>query len=74
MLLRDEKTGRFLSQKESNKIIAQKKAEYDKQINELYKQETNRKVKETKKSIITKSVVITLAIVLVIVICFLIWR
>lgn len=74
MLVRDKQTGQFLSKAESEKIIAQMKANYDAKIHELYTIETNRKVKSTKKSIITKSIVISLAIILVIVICFLIWR
>lgn len=58
MLVRDKKTGRFLNQKESNKILAEKK----KQV-----------VDKIKKSYILPMTVLCGAIVILAIVIFVIW-
>lgn len=57
MILKDPKTGKFLSAKESKKIVDAKKAEYDKTINSKHKDE----LKTTKIQTIVKTCIIIVA-------------
>lgn len=71
MLVRDKKTGQFLSKKESEKIIKQKKQAYDDAIKDLHKQE----IKTTKKNIIVKASIISASIlVLILILLFILWK